>query len=269
MFVAVALIWLFIMCFNNLVFGGEYTRLGHVVNAILATSLTVPAVILARRFLDNRSLEGIGLSPLRAGWRSFLIGMGCYLIPAGLALAGALAIGLVEISLETSLINAIPILLGLLLLVFFYEAFPEELVFRGYIYRNLAAAVPRWAAVVGQAAIFGLWGSILWLMVDGVSDAAGRLVLFIVIAMIIGAIRVVTGDVWACIGFHLAFQTVQQFFGGTWAGGVVTTSSPETFESIIFGLIPLALALAVLHILGYRDTDWHVRDPDPPPDSHD
>lgn len=75
--------------------------------------------------------------------------------------------------------------------------------------------------------------------------------------------RCKTGDVWACIGFHLAFQTVQQFFGGAWAGDALVVSTPGTLERIVFGLVPIALAVLVLELVVREDTDWGALDPDP------
>lgn len=75
-------------------------------------------------------------------------------------------------------------------------------------------------------------------------------------AIVIGIVRAITGDVWACVGFHLAFQTAQQFFGGSWMGGRIVSSSPQTLETIVFGLVPLVLTAPTLSLI-YRDrTDW-------------
>lgn len=259
-FIATALIWLFIGYVYQSVFGSGYDRLGHVINAVLATVLTVPVVVLARRFLDKRPLAGLGLSPLQVGWRSFFIGMGCYLIPAGIGLGAALVLGWVEISLTTSLSNFMALLIGLVVLVLLYEALPEELVFRGYIYRNLNMSLPRWIAVGGQALLFTLWGIAI-----GASLTVDRIVFFFLVAIVIGMIRAITGDVWACVGFHLAFQTVQQLFSGGWAADAFAVSAPQTLEQFVFGLIPISLAILVLEIIVRKDTDWRACAPESAP----
>lgn len=263
-FVAVTLIWLLIVYVNQLSFGSGYDRLGHGVNAVLATALAVPTIVLARRFLDERPLAGLGLPPLRTGWRSLLIGMGCYLIPAGIGLVAVLAGGWVEISLDTSLANLVTVFFSLVVLVFLYEALPEELIFRGYIYRNLNTSFPRWSAVGGQAVLFSLWGIAI-----GATLTANRLIFFFFVAIVIGMIRAITGDIWACVGFHLAFQTVQQLFGGAWVGDVFVVSSPETLETVVLGLIPIALAVLTLEIIVRKETDWRARNPDTVPVERD
>ena len=78
-------------------------------------------------------------------------------------------------------------------------------------------------------------------------------------------IRAITGDVWACVGFHLAFQTVLQLFSGGWAADAFAVSASQTLEQFVFGLIPISLAILVLEIIVCKDTDWRARDPEPAP----
>lgn len=255
-FAAVTLIWLVILYGNRLAFGPDYDRTAHVVSAVLATALTLPVIVLARRFLDRRPWAGLGLTPLRSGWRSFLIGAACYLLPAAIGLTAVVALGVVEITVDASLVELLVLVGSLLVLAFLFEAFPEELVFRGYIYRNLTTAYPRWAAVGGQAVLFTLWGVAI-----GAAPTVGRVGVFLAVAAVIGAIRVITGDVWACIGFHLAFQTVQQLFaGGGWTGDPFVVSNPGTLEFVAFGIVPFAFALSVLELFVENDTDWRARE---------
>lgn len=257
-FVGVTAIWLLMYNVTNVVFEPGYTRPSHVTSAVLATVLTVPLVVVARRYLDRRSLSGLGFPPFRTAWRSFFLGMGCYLLPASVGLGAVLALGWVELSLDTSVADLVFLLLSLAVLVFLYEALPEELVFRGYLYRNLSVSFPRWSAVGGQAVLFTLWGVAI-----GAAPTVDRVLIFFVIAAVLGAIRAITGDLWAPIGFHLAFQTVQQLFAGGWADQPFVVSDPGTLEMIAFGLVPLALAILILEVVMGEETDWHAREPDP------
>lgn len=257
-FAGVTAIWLLIFAMSDAVFEPEYNRPGHVMSAVLSSLLTVPLVVLARQHLDKRPLAGLGLTPFRSAWRSLLLGMGCYLLPAGVGLGAALAFGWVELSLDTSAGNLVFLLLSLAVLVFLYEALPEELAFRGYLYRNLSASFSRWLAVGGQAVLFCLWAVAI-----GAASAPERLLIFFFVAVVLGTIRVITGDLWACIGFHLAFQTVQQFFGGGWADQPFVVSDPVVLENIVFGLVPLALAVLVLRVVVREEVEWRSRKPDP------
>jgi len=169
--------------------------------------------------------------------------MAGYLIPAGLAVAAFVAIGRLEIGLRGSPGRAILSVLALMLLVLLYEALPEELIFRGYLYRNLATALPNWAAVLGQAALFTLFG-----IAVGAAGTVDRIALFFAFAGVQGIIRVVTGSIWAPIGFHLAFQTPEQIFGPHWDR--FTVNDVALLQQIALGLIPLALGVAAIQLLG-------------------
>lgn len=256
-FVGMTAIWLLTYNVTSIVFEPGYTRPGHVTSAILATVLTVPLVVAVRRYLDNRSLSGLGFPPFRTAWRSFLLGMGCYLLPASVGLGAVLALGWVELSLDTSVTDLVFLLLSLAVLVFLYEALPEELAFRGYLYRNLSASFPRWSAVGGQAVLFTLWGVAI-----GAAPTVDRVLILFVVAAVLGAIRAITGDLWAPIGFHLAFQTVQQLFAGGWANQPFVVSDPGMLEMIAFGLVPVALAILILEVITGEETDWYAREPD-------
>ncbi|PWR05178.1 hypothetical protein DKT68_28275 [Micromonospora acroterricola] len=156
-FAGTVLVWLFL--YHGALLGRDYDRPTHVARAILTTLLVVPLVVAARRLLDRRPWSGLGLPSLRAGWRRLLLGMACWLVPAGLGFALCLGVGWVEISVRTCTADALRVAALLVVLVFLYEALPEELVFRGYLHRNLATRLPAWQAVVGQAALFTLFGS--------------------------------------------------------------------------------------------------------------
>lgn len=154
-FVAAMVIWLLVSQLTRVVFGPDYSRVGHIVLAVGASMLALPTVVLARRYLDRRPWAGLRLTGPRDGWRQLVLGMVCYLIPAGLGLAAA---------------------------------------------------------------------------------------------------------VWACIGFHLAFQTTQQIFGGDW--GVLSATDGQLLEQVAFGLIPLSCAVLVLRVAHRGRVNWRAVEPD-------
>jgi uncharacterized protein len=43
-----------------------------------------------------------------------------------------------------------------------------------------------------------------------------------------------TGSVWACVGFHLAFQTVTQVFAG------------HPLAMVVFGVVPFAVGIVLV-----------------------
>lgn len=255
--VAVTFIWLLIGVLAHARFGVDYNRQGHIIRAVLTSLLVIPLLVWARRFLDRRAwvdLTG------REVWRPLLVGMACWLIPAAVGTVICLALGWVEITPRAPLSEIVALSFGLFALVFIYEALPEELIFRGYFYRNLASAMPLRMAIVVQAGLFTLWG-----FANGGENSLERSLLFFGFAVVVGIFRAVTGSVWAAIGFHLAFQTVAQLLGTV--GNQFSVSAPQTLSLIAFTAVPFALGLTLLNMVYKNRTNWHERESDLPSQS--
>lgn len=242
-FGAATLIWLFI----HALLGTDYGRGRHVVAAVLATTLAVPMVVLAFRRLDRLPWSRLRRAPPRTVARLLLIGVAAYLVPAALAVALFTATDRLRLSLAGPAGDTVLSVLALAALVFFYEALPEEFVFRGYLYRNLATALPVWAAVLVQAGLFALFG-----VLTGSADSAGRAAIFLGFGVAQGVLRAVTDTIWVPIGFHLAFQTAVQLVGPDW--GTVLADDPAWLRQIALGLIPITAGVLVIQLLGRRVT---------------
>ncbi|SNT53338.1 hypothetical protein SAMN05216276_105629 [Streptosporangium subroseum] len=253
-FAVTVLLWLFVYHGTPLAY--DYDRLTHAARAVLTTVLIVPMVVAARRLLDRRPWSGLGLPSLRVGGRRLLLGMACWLIPAAIGFALCLGFGWVEISLRTSAADALRVAALLVVLAFLYEALPEELVFRGYLQRNLVTVLPAWQAVIGQAALFTLFGFLV-----GAATSLDRLLILLFFALVLGGFRVATGDIWAGIGFHLAFQTVAQLFDGP--GAVFDVTGPGTLGLVALGGLPFSLGWIAMERLHRERLNWQVLEPDP------
>ena len=233
-----------------------YSRAGHVARAVASLVLYVPLVLAARRFLDQRPLSGLGVGPLHSAWRPLLLGAAAWLIPAAIGFVLVIGLGWSQVTLQGSA-AALAAAVGVrTVLVLMYEALPEELLFRGYLYRNLATVVPRWAAVVGQAILFVVWGVII-----GAASTADRMLLFLVFSLILGIIRVRTGTVWATIGFHLVFQVVAQVMSPS--EGLFAVDDLATLQMVAFGLLPFGLGVLIVERRHPAPPGWLEREPDP------
>ena len=229
------------------------------VTALFATAAVVPMVWAARRYLDRRPWDGLHLTGLREGWWPFLVGALSWGIPGFAGLGIALALGWVEVVPAVPVPELVGHLVLLAVLVLLYEALSEELIFRGYLFRNLNTAMAAWLAVVAQAALFALFGTALWVLSHGWEVLGERVVLFFSMAIVLGCLRVVTGNVWTCIGFHIVFQvTAQAVLGGQLfevrggeGGFMLALAGP-----FVFGVLVAAL-------LSRRDGNWRERVPDP------
>lgn len=173
-----------------------------------------------------------------------------YLVPFMAAAVVIVGLGLASLSVVGSWTDVLGELLIVLVLVLMYEAIPEELVFRGYIFASLAERWPPWAAVVGQAVLFCLFGAAV-----GAARSGDRLLLFLLFSLSVGATRQVTGSVFATIGFHAVFQlATQSVLGDQWSA--LSLSDPDRwFTDLAFGLVPLACG-PVIALIAVRSLRW-------------
>lgn len=245
-FAAVTVWWLVLFHGVAAVTGDEYTRGGHVARAVGATVFTVPLIYAARRFLDRQPWSGLGWSSVGRGWRAFLFGAACWGIPAFLSMAVMLWLGWADLTLRTSLPEVFPPLLGLVALVLLYEAVPEELIFRGYFFTNLAERWSTGITVVAQAALFTGWGVLI-----GAAGAVDRVVLFFAFALVLGAIRATTGNLLACMGFHAMFQLTTQFLASKW--NYIDLDDPDmAIVGLAFVVIPFVSTAILLWAMARR-----------------
>lgn len=234
--------WLLILHAPGALFGPPYEdRIGHTIRAVAATVLGVGLVVLARRGLDRRPLAGLRLTSLREGWRWLLAGMAFWLALAGAGAAIALGAGWAGITSSGLTQQLVLLAVYLPALVFLYEALPEELIFRGYIFRNLADRFPQWVAIVGQAAAFSLFGVMI-----GAAQNVERILLFVTFALVLGLLRALTGNLWTSIGFHLAFQYVTQFLSAAEHADAVQVSGRPDLEVVAFWALPIVIGGVVV-----------------------
>jgi len=130
------------------------THYSLVIVGILSLAATV-SVLLARRYLDKRSFVSLGLGGGARALRDGLFGFGLSGAMAGIFLLMLLGFGLVEIrSVGTAFGGASEVgqhtygpflqslgwgALGILFLEHLLVGYWEELVFRGYLFRNMTA----------------------------------------------------------------------------------------------------------------------------------
>lgn len=251
-FALAVLLWWFV--FYGAPLSHVYDRRTHVARAVLTTVLVVPMVAAAWRVMDRRPWTDLGLASPRTSGRHLLLGMACWAVPAGLGFGLCLGLGWVEITARTSATEIVKVAALLVVLVFLYEALPEELVFRGYLQRNLLTVLRPWQAVGAQAALFTLSGFLL-----GVAPTMGRLAIFFVFGLVLGVFRTATGDIAAGIGFHLVYQATAQLFVGE--GAVFEVAGTAAFGVFALGGVPFTLGwMAMIHVCRDR-LDWHTPEP--------
>jgi len=236
-FVGAVAIWSLLSGGVSAMLGPDYSRAAHLVRAVGATVLTAALVVTARRVLDRAPLSGLRLTSLSAGWRPLLTGIGCWALPAAIAATIVVAAGWAELTVTGSAGRLLTGLAALCVLVFLYEALPEELIFRGYCYANLADRYSAPWAAMWQAALFTLWAVLI-----GAAPTIDRVVLLFGFGCALGALRAVTANLWSTIGFHWSFQVTAQFLGPRWDG--VALHDPHLAFGVAISLVPFATTLA-------------------------
>ncbi|MDX2358733.1 CPBP family intramembrane glutamic endopeptidase [Dietzia sp. PP-33] len=245
-------IWWSVLQLSSVIFGPGY---GHVLaHAVRAVSIAVAVLLVLAVLLRlHPAARGYGLIPDRRSLRHLLAGAAGYAVPMAGVGAVVLALGLAQIDLPDGVPAAACQLLAVLVLVLLYEAIPEELIFRGYLFGFLADRVPIWATVVIQALAFCAFGFLI-----GAARTPDRLLLFLLMSLSIGVIRAISGSVYAAIGFHMLFQTATQpLLGHHWTA--FTLDDPDLwFTDLAFGLGPMLLGPLLVFLL-YRTAARRAR----------
>ncbi|MDX2361516.1 MAG: CPBP family intramembrane metalloprotease [Crocinitomicaceae bacterium] len=191
--------------------------------ALCMSGTILSGIWLLRNRLDKGTPRSIGLGKFKPSILKFLLGMGLIIVPLILTLSiGQLAgWGNVTVHFEESIV--VP-LIGGMIVVFFFEALPEELLFRGYIFSNLNTKYKRWISALITIGLFAILPVILGFVqkyVIGMDIAFGgsdTITLSYFLNMIFfGAfvqyLRILTGSVWTGIGFHLIFVFMNHLIG--------------------------------------------------------
>jgi membrane protease YdiL (CAAX protease family) len=250
MFVAACAIWILVNVLATSVFGPDYSFGSHTFRAVTTFASVITAVALLLRWERTRASD-YGSAFGRGMWRGLALGALSYSVPFLMAGSVVLMLNLAQVAVSTNALAVAGQGLVLLLLVLLYEAVPEELIFRGYLFRVLSERLPVWATILGQALLFTAFGAIV-----GAALTLDRAVTFFLLSVSLGYLRQVTGTVYATIGFHAVFQLMAQWLLGERWGALSVTDTEQWFSLLALGLAPFALAPAVAAIIvRSRDVD--------------
>ena len=180
----------------------------HAVAGLGIVASALGLVILLRRCADRRPWSGIGLTLDRAAIPHLLYGMILAAIVTAVAAAAIVHCGLADWgwSADTTKKLAeqglVPIIILIAMSTLLVQGFPEELVFRGYMFRNLGGTLPLWATVAISSLLFGS----MHVFSSGGATTLGERVLYAVVAtgfgLMLAACRTLSGTLWLGIGFH-------------------------------------------------------------------
>lgn len=224
--------------------------------AAAVLGLAVAALVALALRIEGRDRRSLGMAGRwREDLRAFAGGALLWTLPAAAGIALCLALGWARIEPLAGPGEFLLLLAWLVPAVLLSEAIPEELLFRGWLQSRLAARVARWLAVLLQAAVFCAFA---WLV--GAMAGAGQWTFLPGFALILGAVRALSGNLWAAAGVHAAWMVVAQALSP--AHGQFAVSGLATLQVVAFALLPSA-AMGVWFGIRRAGFDWRARDPVP------
>ncbi|RKQ34010.1 CPBP family intramembrane glutamic endopeptidase [Oceanobacillus halophilus] len=246
------IIWNFVSYLSDTFIGKEYNPLSHFIIALITTALTIILIQVLLKS-DKISWKHLGQSTFKTNIFSFLLGFFLWTIPATIGLFICLSFGWVEITVHTDFNSLLLSIFILFITVFFIEALPEELIFRGYIYRYLNVLFPHWGTIILQACLFTLFAYFI-----GAIYSVEQLQFIPGFAIILGVFRAISGSVWTSIGFHIAMMTATQILGPI--HGHFDVNGIFTLQFVAFILLPSVVGSTVLSFI-YANFNWSKKTP--------
>jgi membrane protease YdiL (CAAX protease family) len=235
-------VWLLVDALAAAIAGTDYSLGSHVFRAVATTTLVLVAFALLLRWERTRPAD---YGVVRAGMlRGLMFGVVGYLVPFFGATIVILAFNFAAFDLPAPPLVAAAQSLLVLILVILYEAVPEELIFRGYLFQVLAERLSTSLTILMQALMFCAFG-----VVVGAAGTVDRILLFFVFSISLGYLRHITGTVFATIGFHAVFQLLAQWSLGEQWGALQVSDPNGWFALVALGVAPFAFAPAIAALL--------------------
>lgn len=203
-----------------------------------AAIVVIGAVVIIGVLLRLEGARPSSLGLTRPG-RGLATGALWYAIPAGIGVVVAVLAGWMQIRVVDGGADAVLKLLALAGLVLLSEALPEELIFRGFIQSRLGGALGTWGALLGQAVLFTVFAILL-----GSAPGPMDMGFIFFFGLALGVLRAATGSLWASVGFHWLFMTVQQAHGGGW--DLLSLAATQMVQMVVLTNAPFGVVIALL-----------------------
>lgn len=250
-------------------------RLRSALQAVIMSGIVLPGIWWLRRSLDRRPLAGLEILGWAKSLKGFALGSGLMLAPTAVTLLCTMIFGWATVTINPTP-GASSALTVAMLTAFFFEALPEELVFRGYIYRNLSGTMRRWTAGLVTIALFTLLPVVLVLIQRHVLDmpvqigpsdriTASYLLTMVLFGTFLQYLRTLSGTVWAGIGFHLFFLMSGRLAGGGTRSFIQLSNmtSERPAQLVLVGSMLLVfIGILVYPRLSGRSLGWGAVDPE-------
>ncbi|RXZ77510.1 CPBP family intramembrane metalloprotease [Paenibacillaceae bacterium] len=237
------------------------------IQASIVSLITVPSLYFLLKHTTSRPFRSIGLSRWRQSIPKAISGAALVIVLSGAGFILAHLLGWIKI---TQFHFSLPLVMALFLnmiIAFFYEAFPEELTFRGTVYHALKGQFNKIVALILQPILFVLAP----VAVSGLQYLTGQeslpitldyIILLLSFGFILQLLRIVTGSLWTSIAFHVAFLENSRFFVLQRETRFITYEEiiPGTGELFIIFFMTLIVGILILIVAAMvrRNTiRWH------------
>jgi membrane protease YdiL (CAAX protease family) len=196
---------------------------GQIWGALFMSGLVVYSVFYFRKVIDNESPGSIGLENIQKSIIKFLLGTGFVLIPMILTLSFTVIFGWGELNFNAGGSFITTILFGVVT-VFLFEALPEELMFRGYIFSNLNVKYKTWISALMTIGLFVILPIFLVpiqkyllgmeIYIGGRSAIhPSYLITMVFFGAFVQYLRILFKSIWVGVGFHLSFVYIDKIIG--------------------------------------------------------
>ena len=208
---------------------------GQVLNFLIITG----SVYVARRWLDKRSFESLGLKLDRHTLIDLLTGIGITFVQMGFIYVVMLSLGWLTFegfAWEFDPVNVVVMGVLSFFVVFIFVGWNEELLSRGYHLQTIASGLNLFWGVVISSAVFGL----LHLGNPNATWVSAAGIFFAGVYLAYGYIR--TRQLWLPIGLHIGWNFFEGVVFGFPVSGLdiyaltrITVHGPELWTGGAFG----------------------------------
>jgi len=213
--------------------------IGSIWNQIISFLVITSSVYVARRWLDKRSFESLGLKLDKRTLLDILAGIGVTFVQMGFIYALMLGLGWLTFEGFAWEFDPISVVLTSVLtffVVFIFVGWNEELLSRGYHLQTIASGINLFWGVIISSALFGL----LHLGNPNATWVSAAGIFFAGVYLAYGYIR--TRQLWLSIGLHIGWNFFEGVVFGfpvsgldTYALTRINVRGPELWTGGAFG----------------------------------
>ncbi|GAT68095.1 CAAX amino protease [Planomonospora sphaerica] len=174
------------------------------------TACAIGLTWCVQRVVEGRPWTELGLAVSRRAASRALLGTAAGAAAVCAANALCVALGAADWAPDASLASVPAWLTVTVPAALLVQAVPEELWFRGYLFRHLSESLPPWVTVAVTSVLFGA----LHIISQSGAGSLQEKLLYVAQATAFGfvlvACRMATGELWLAVGFHAGYDMLNE-----------------------------------------------------------